>query len=283
MTAKVGLIAVVGVLLVVLWDGSVSGQSAHAEEQCLATPNAPPPQGSHWYYHLNRIKQSKCWYLRTEGHVIQKPVLQENSEASVVAKVPGAAAPKTDRDTGAEPQELRPIPAVPAASGPAGARAVPWPDPPSMGAADGAAWPDAPLPVTANSSVEEKDAVTLADFGKDTSIGAGVDRWVATTIAISGSRSQMPVTLLLTFAVGLTVSGMLVRRIARIGSARRRAIYVDRRKYGGTESFVGEPSNAKDAAPAPDLVPGRVDDSLLSDEFKETHRILAKVLGQRAA
>ena len=89
--------------------------------------------------------------------------------------------------------------------------------------------------------------------------------------------------MLLTFAVGLTISGILVRRIARIGSARRRAIYVDRRNYVGTDSFVSEPRTPKAAAPAPGLVTSRVDDSCLNDEVKETHRILAQVLGQRVA
>ena len=283
MTSKGRLIAVVGVLLVALWDGSWSVQSAHAEEECLATPNAPPPQGTHWYYHLNRIKQSKCWYLRTEGQAIPKPVSQENPEASVVANVPRVAAPQADRDTGPEPQELRPIQAVPAALGQAEARAGPWPDPPSPAAADNVAWPDTPLPVTANSILEDKIPVTVANSGKDTRIGAGVKRWVTTTIAISGSPNEMPVTtMLLTFAVGLTISGMLVRRIARIGSARRRPIYVDRRGSDGTNSFVSEPGIPKAAAP-PGLVSSRFDDSCLSEKVEETHRILAQVLGQQAA
>ena len=280
MTAKAGFMAVVAVLVGALWEAGLSAQSAPAEEQCLATPNAPPPQGSHWYYHLNRIKQSKCWYLRTEGQAIPKPVLREDLEADVVAKVPRVTALKADRDTGPEPQELRPIQTLPAAPGQAGPRAVPWPDPPSVGAADDTASPDPPLPVTANGGVEGKDTVMVADSGKDTSIGAGVDRWVATTIAISGSPSEMPITLLLTFAVGLTISGMLVRQVARIGSARRRTIHVDRRTCDGTHSFVSEPGIPKAAAPVLGPVSSRVDDSCLNDEVKETHRILAQVLGQ---
>lgn len=230
MATKAGLIAVVAVLLGALCDGSLSVESAHTEESCLATPSAPPPQGSHWYYHLDRIKHIKCWYLRAEGQAIQKPALQENSEGGfVVANSPTTEAPKTARGTGPEPQELRPVQAAPTAlagrltqgniqdAGQAGRQAgtgaVPWPG--SM------AWPD-PLPVaggiSAQSTTEEKAPIPVANSGKDTRIDAGLDRWVATTIEIPGSRSEIPVTMLLTFAVGLTISGVLVGRIARVGS-----------------------------------------------------------------
>jgi hypothetical protein len=36
---------------------------AHAAETCLAAPNSPAPQGSHWYYRLDRASQRKCWHL----------------------------------------------------------------------------------------------------------------------------------------------------------------------------------------------------------------------------
>jgi hypothetical protein len=181
---------------------------------------------------LNRVKQSKCWYLRTEGQAIPKPVSQENPDAGVAKNVPRVATLNADRDTGQQPQELRPVQTVSAALGQAGARAMPRPAPPSPAVTDNMAWPDPPLPVTANNTLEEKVPVTVGSSSKDTRIGAGVDKWLATTIAISGSPSEMPVTMLLTFAVGLTISGILVRRIARIGSARRRTIYVDRQRRG---------------------------------------------------
>ena len=34
---------------------------------CLTVPNSPAPKGSHWYYHLNRATQQKCWYVRSSG------------------------------------------------------------------------------------------------------------------------------------------------------------------------------------------------------------------------
>jgi hypothetical protein len=34
-----------------------------AAETCLAAPAQPAPQGSHWYYRLDRATQRKCWRL----------------------------------------------------------------------------------------------------------------------------------------------------------------------------------------------------------------------------
>jgi hypothetical protein len=39
---------------------------ARAAGDCLAGPNAQPPQGSHWYYRIDGAKRH-CWYLGPEG------------------------------------------------------------------------------------------------------------------------------------------------------------------------------------------------------------------------
>ena len=114
MTAKAGLISVVTALsLMALADGTLSAGSARAEENCLAAPNAQAPQGSHWYYRTDSIKQSKCWYLRTEGQAIETPTAQQKPE-SIAAKRPAAAMPKTAPDQGApvakQLQSVQPAP-----------------------------------------------------------------------------------------------------------------------------------------------------------------------------
>lgn len=37
--------------------------SSRAAETCIAAPKPPAPQGSHWYYRLDRATQRKCWHL----------------------------------------------------------------------------------------------------------------------------------------------------------------------------------------------------------------------------
>jgi hypothetical protein len=36
---------------------------ALAADDCLAGPNRAPAPGGHWYYHLDRASDRKCWYL----------------------------------------------------------------------------------------------------------------------------------------------------------------------------------------------------------------------------
>ena len=57
-------------------------------DDCLAAPNSPAPKGSHWYYHLNRATQQKCWYVRSVERQPQEATVQTNS--------PNAAMPLTN-------------------------------------------------------------------------------------------------------------------------------------------------------------------------------------------
>ncbi len=47
---------VIGVVLAV-------GGSPVAAADCLTEPNRDAPPGQHWYYHLDRGVDRKCWYL----------------------------------------------------------------------------------------------------------------------------------------------------------------------------------------------------------------------------
>jgi hypothetical protein len=46
-----------------LLGASLPGQPARAADDCLAAPNRAPAPGGHWYYHLDRASDRKCWYL----------------------------------------------------------------------------------------------------------------------------------------------------------------------------------------------------------------------------
>jgi len=41
--------------------------AAGAEDECLSAPKGDTPQGSHWYYRIDRTSKRQCWYLRDEG------------------------------------------------------------------------------------------------------------------------------------------------------------------------------------------------------------------------
>jgi hypothetical protein len=50
-------------------------------DDCLAAPNSPAPQGSHWYYRLDWATQRKCWYMR-------RPVQQAAAPAALARVTP---------------------------------------------------------------------------------------------------------------------------------------------------------------------------------------------------
>jgi hypothetical protein len=46
---------------------TISHGTADAAEDCLAGPKGQTPEGSHWYYRIDRATKRHCWYLRDEG------------------------------------------------------------------------------------------------------------------------------------------------------------------------------------------------------------------------
>jgi len=173
MSVTARLTPVVAMLLAALVDGSLNTRHVLAEDNCLSAPNARAPQGSHWYYRTDPVKQSKCWYLRTEGPAAQKPAAQETTETKVSVEGLAATPSKSVSDQlGPSSLELRPAQAAQAADKPtkmnipnntqpnrqaANARAWPnptvpaaakvaWPDPPAPTAANNVAWPEPPSP-----------------------------------------------------------------------------------------------------------------------------------------
>jgi hypothetical protein len=308
MTAKAGLISVAAVLLMALADGSLSAGSARAVEICLAAPNAPAPQGSHWYYRTDFIKQSKCWYLRAEGQAIETPTAQQKPE-STAAKRP--AMPKTAPDQAApEAKQLRPVQPAPAklgdrlrqsstqdatqASHQGRGDTVTWPDPPTPAGADNVVRPDspsqtssAPQGATAASIPEERanqtqeEPARAANPDKDAGKDAGVARPVADEVAVS--HSEMPASLFWAFVIGLVIAGILVRRIVRMTFARRRTVFPDRAEPVGTTSITSGCAKPKFVAHYRDLASGWVDNDRPNDEVKEALRKLLLVLDRQAA
>jgi len=43
---------------------ALGGNTVLAAAECLTEPNHDPPQGSHWFYRVDRATDRRCWYLR---------------------------------------------------------------------------------------------------------------------------------------------------------------------------------------------------------------------------
>jgi len=61
-------------LLVILVMPVHAGQAA---DDCLAKPNAAAPDGSHWYYHVDRATGRQCWYLGPAGGKVPQQASQD--------------------------------------------------------------------------------------------------------------------------------------------------------------------------------------------------------------
>lgn len=63
--------AVFAAFLVALAVTILPDDAARAANDCIAAPNSEAPQGSHWYYRIDRVKQRKCWYFRPQGQKVR--------------------------------------------------------------------------------------------------------------------------------------------------------------------------------------------------------------------
>lgn len=81
---------------------TVSSSAAPAPDDCLSAPKEQTPQGSHWFYRIDRATKRHCWYL---GEARAKPSQSAtNSSPSSKPTVPKAetAAPRSIADAHAE-------------------------------------------------------------------------------------------------------------------------------------------------------------------------------------
>src|SRR5262249_51944730 len=87
------------------------GHAGRAADDCLTKPGAAAPQGSHWYYDLDRINNRQCWYLAAEGAKVRPQARQAASPARSQGANPIARSQTT---TGAALSAEEPAHAVPA-------------------------------------------------------------------------------------------------------------------------------------------------------------------------
>jgi hypothetical protein len=62
-------------------QGSAPAAAKGATDECLAKPGATAPQGSHWYYRINRADGRHCWYLGAEGAKVRARAREAEQQA----------------------------------------------------------------------------------------------------------------------------------------------------------------------------------------------------------
>lgn len=139
---------------------AASAQAVHAAE-CIAKPNAPAPQGEHWYYRTDRATMRQCWYLGPESARVPKGATQpsEQPASDVLAQPPASqrarlptAPQNAQRPTAPEPTA---VPAATEANVPAPVALPPWPETAKL--------PDLPPPAPIPTLVERSQSVEVID------------------------------------------------------------------------------------------------------------------------
>jgi len=78
---------------------SLGATTGDAADECLSGPKGTAPQGSHWYYRVERSSGRHCWYLGAEGQKVRsvsertsqqtrKRVTQHSQQAQTTAPEP---------------------------------------------------------------------------------------------------------------------------------------------------------------------------------------------------
>ena len=102
-----GSIALVATPLVWWCAGVGVLTNTASADDCLAEPNSPAPAGSHWYYHLDRATQRKCWYIHAKDQPVQPAAAQATSDPA--SPTPAAPIPlETDQSAQQGAQEAIP-------------------------------------------------------------------------------------------------------------------------------------------------------------------------------
>jgi hypothetical protein len=69
MTSVILVILVISHAATLLMVRSTFAQ--HVADNCISKPDSVPPQGSHWYYRMDRTLHRQCWYLGPQGAKVE--------------------------------------------------------------------------------------------------------------------------------------------------------------------------------------------------------------------
>ncbi len=246
---------------------AVPANTARADE-CVTAPKSVTPKGSHWYYHTDRAKGRKCWFLlplqQPAQHTTARPASSASSatDPAPAKKTATAGAPISLSAAGNAPHS-RPRKAEPAATGsvteqepaqkpgenetakpstpaepgaPASAPAETIA--PAAAAAPAIIWPDPPA--VAPVAVQERRSaasevptsstppVTDARASHDSAVAARDAAPTAHASMIAPSPEGTLAEILLIVALGLGVAGLFYRLVTKAAVRHGRRIIVDR-------------------------------------------------------
>jgi hypothetical protein len=208
-----------------------------AADECLSAPKGPAPQGSHWYYRVERGTKRHCWYLHE---------LTEKVSQGVPSSVASPAKPTTPKAEpairGSVANARAELPTVQTRDA-ANTSAVPEPQPPAPGPTGQAVNPPAvsdastPPPVIASrwpdpsgaapSAAPEQAAADDTDADLQPAVPAAAPPPVALAAADAPVEKPQPRSgsipmLSIVMITALALAGLIGSAIVRFGGRRRR-------------------------------------------------------------
>ena len=226
---------------------TVSQSAVPAADDGLSKPKGQAPEGSHWYYHIDRVSKRHCWYLGDQRERLSRakpqntapiadPALPQKSPAT--QRVADARAelslPQTrvEQETNVPIWQRLPAPAANAA-GVENGQAANVPDAKTQRSVIASRWPDpsgvsssvSPAPMTSNSGEPAQLNSEQAPLPAAATSAAA---------ELSSEKQSGSVQMLLLVMMGaLVLAGVMGSAIFRLGSMRqagRRQIRVGNRR-----------------------------------------------------
>jgi hypothetical protein len=86
------MVFVPAILAAVVAAVATAPRASRAADDCLAKPSSAAPQGSHWYYRVDRASRRQCWFLAPEGAKASRSASPQRSPAPTPTPIPRPAA-----------------------------------------------------------------------------------------------------------------------------------------------------------------------------------------------
>jgi hypothetical protein len=94
-------ISCIGIVVLTANLGHAEPVSESASKSCLSAPGSSGPEGSHWYYRVDRANNRRCWYLGVRGERVRQavnPASQTSAPSQAVASSPPSQRILTSQD-----------------------------------------------------------------------------------------------------------------------------------------------------------------------------------------
>jgi hypothetical protein len=248
-TAKLASIVFVSVLAGIPFSTS-SYSATPAPDDCLSAPNGQTPEGSHWYYRIERGTKRHCWYLRQEGERVSqsapssalpsaKPIAPKPEPAirGSVANARAELSPAQTRDTADSTAATAPLPAAPGlnATSSTAHQPVTVPDTSTPPPTVASRWPEPSSTIPSASQTQAAADVDDTDVQPAAPVAvppppvalAAADAPAEKSPGHSGSIPMLSIVMM----GALALAGLIGSVIVRFGGRRRRnrvGIAVDR-------------------------------------------------------